>query len=164
MSEHVPISVVMSVYNSEKYIIEAIESVLSQTFNDFEFIIVNDGSTDNSLSLIKSINDPRIKIIDQENKGLSKALNIGINIAKGKYIARLDADDIALPTRFEKQYKFLENNPECVALGTEAIYTTEDGKELYRSNLHSTWPTIKKYYPLRIRLYIAPLYLEEMNA
>ncbi len=148
MTNHTPISVVMSVYNAEKYLTEAIDSILNQTFKQFEFIIVNDGSTDSSLNIIKSFNDSRIKIIDQENKGLSQALNIAIKTAKGNYIARLDADDIALPTRFEKQFEFLEKNLECVALGSNAIYTTEEGQELYTSNFPTTWTALKEILPL----------------
>lgn len=94
------ISVVISVYNGEKYLSEAIESVLNQTYKDFEFIIINDGSTDNSLEIIKKYQnqDERIVLISRENKGLVSSLNEGIEKAKGKYIARMDADDICLST------------------------------------------------------------------
>ena len=106
------ISVVMSVYNGEKYLSEAIESVLNQTYKDFEFIIVNDGSTDNSLEIIKEYQnqDERIVLISRENKGLVASLNEGIEKAKGKYIARMDADDICLATRFEEQIEYMEKN------------------------------------------------------
>lgn len=106
------ISVVMSVYNGEKYLVEAIESILNQTYENFEFIIINDGSKDNSVEIIKDYmkTDNRIVLIDRENKGLPYSLNEGINIAKGEYIARMDADDISLPTRFEKQIKYMEEN------------------------------------------------------
>jgi len=112
------ISVVMSVYNGEKYLREAIDSILNQTFTNFEFIIVNDGSTDKSLEIIKSYADSRIVIIDQENTGLAKALNNGINIAKGKYIARMDADDISELNRLEVQFDYLEKNEDIGILGT----------------------------------------------
>src|SRR2546430_10111904 len=94
------ISVILSVYNGEEYLKECIESILVQTFKSFEFIIVDDGSTDNSKSIINSYNDPRIKLISQKNQGLASALNTGIKHAQGKYIARMDADDIAMPNRF----------------------------------------------------------------
>lgn len=103
------VSVVMSVYNAEKYLEEAIDSILSQTYKDFEFIIINDGSTDYSLEIIKKYKkqDERIVVISRENKGLIVSLNEGIEKAKGKYIARMDADDISLPTRFEEQINLM---------------------------------------------------------
>lgn len=106
------ISVVMSVYNGEKYLAEAIESILNQTYKNFEFIIVNDGSKDNSIEIIKSYmnQDNRIVLIDRENKGLPYSLNEGISIAKGEYIARMDADDISLPMRFKKQIDYMQKN------------------------------------------------------
>lgn len=105
------ISVVMPVYNGGKYLQEAIESILNQTEGDFEFIIIDDGSTDGSPSLIEKYReiDSRIKVITQENRGLISSLNTGIDQAKGKYIARMDADDISLPYRFEKQVELLNN-------------------------------------------------------
>ncbi len=105
------ISVVMSVYNAEKYLREAIDSILQQSFREFEFIIVNDGSKDSSLSIIQSYNDPRIRLIDNEgNKGLIYSLNTAFENSNGTYIARMDADDISLPERLQKQYTFLESN------------------------------------------------------
>ncbi|OAP71945.1 glycosyltransferase [Psychrobacter sp. SHUES1] len=106
------ISVVMSVYNGEKHLAEAIDSVLSQSYSNFEFIIVNDGSTDSSIEIIyEYINkDDRIIVIDRENKGLPYSLNEGIAKARGEYIARMDADDICLPDRFEKQINYLNTN------------------------------------------------------
>ncbi len=114
------ISVVMSVYNSEKYLSEAIESILNQTYTNFEFIIVNDGSTDSSFDIIQKYakNDERIVLISRENKGLPFSLNEGIKKARGKYIARMDADDISLPTRFEEQVKFMENEPNVGVCGS----------------------------------------------
>lgn len=102
------VSVVMSAYNAERYIKEAIDSILNQTFTDFEFIIINDGSTDGTLKIIKSYKDPRIVLISRANKGLVASLNEGIKKARGKYIARMDADDISLPERFTKQVDVLE--------------------------------------------------------
>lgn len=116
------ISVIMSVYNGEKFVAEAIDSVLRQTFGDFEFIIIDDGSTDSSLAIIKSYSDKRIKLIENEaNIGLTKSLNKGIAVARGKYVARMDADDISMPKRFEKQYNFMEKNPEIGVLGGQEI-------------------------------------------
>lgn len=122
-------SVIMSVYNGEKYIREAIESILAQTFTDFEFIIVNDGSTGNSLEIIQSYNDKRIRIINNEkNIGLTKSLNKALKQARGEYIARQDADDISLPNRFEEQIKYFEKDPEVALLGTSIYVIDENGK------------------------------------
>ncbi|WP_099610792.1 glycosyltransferase [Vibrio fujianensis] len=114
------ISVVMSVYNGEKYLGEAIDSILKQTFSDFEFIIINDGSTDKTLEIIKSYmkKDDRIVLVSRENKGLIVSLNEGLDLAKGQYIARMDADDISIKSRFEKQIEFLDSNPDIGVCGT----------------------------------------------
>jgi len=100
----------MPVYNSEKYLEEAIRSILDQTYTNFEFIIINDGSTDKSLEIINKykVNDDRVVVINRENKGIIHSLNEGIKKAHGKYIARMDADDINLPDRFEKQILLME--------------------------------------------------------
>lgn len=106
------ISVVMAVYNGEKYVSEAIESILNQTYKDFEFIIINDGSKDNTFELIEKYQnqDQRIKLVSRENNGLVQSLNEGIKMANGDYIARMDADDICLPTRFEEQLSYMDFN------------------------------------------------------
>ena len=104
------ISVVMSVYNGEKYLDEAVQSILDQTFPDFEFIIINDGSTDATLEMLEKYKakDNRIVLVSRENKGLVASLNEGISLAKGKYIARMDADDISFPERFFEQCRLME--------------------------------------------------------
>lgn len=115
------ISVVMPVYNAEKYVAEAIESILNQTYNDFEFIIIDDCSTDDSYKIIEDYTekDKRIKLFRNEiNMRLPKTLNFGISKSSGKYIARMDADDISLPERFAKQVEFMEQNPEIGVCGT----------------------------------------------
>jgi len=125
------ISVILSVYNTDKYLEEAIESILSQTYKDFEFIIINDGSTDKSLEIIENYaqKDSRIVVVNRENRGLIESLNEGIRIAKGKYIARMDADDISLPQRFEKQIDFMEKNFDVGILGSAVITFGENLKE-----------------------------------
>ena len=111
----------MPAYNAEKYIAESIESILSQTFTDFEFIIINDASTDSTKEIIESFQDSRIILINNEqNLGVAKSLNIGIATAKGKYIARMDADDISLPERFQTQFNFMEKNPDIDICGSWA--------------------------------------------
>ncbi len=114
------ISVVLPVYNGSRYLTEAIESILCQTFEDYELIIIDDGSTDDSLELIKSVSDRRIRVHHQDNKGLAGTLNVGISLSNGDYIARMDQDDLALPTRLEKQVIFMEDHPKCALLGTRA--------------------------------------------
>jgi len=117
------ITVLMPAYNAEGFIAEAIDSILCQTYKDFEFIIINDGSTDNTKDIIASYTDSRIKLISNSiNKGLVYCLNYGINIAKGEFIARMDADDKSLKERFEKQVFFMENNPHISILGTSFLY------------------------------------------
>ncbi len=106
-------------YNAETYLAEAIESILSQTFTDFELLIINDGSTDNSKKIINSFSDNRIRLVDNEtNIKLIATLNKGIDLARGKYIARMDADDISVPTRLEKQVTFMESHPEVGVCGS----------------------------------------------
>lgn len=109
----------MPVYNAEMYIHEAVESILKQTYTDFEFIIINDGSTDYSAQIILAFSDDRIKFINRENNiGLVKTLNEGLSLVKGKYIARMDNDDIALPDRLMRQFKLMEAHPEIGLCGT----------------------------------------------
>jgi glycosyltransferase involved in cell wall biosynthesis len=113
------ISVVMPVYNAQAFLSEAIQSILDQTFTDFECIILNDGSTDRSLEIIQSFKDPRIRAVDNDqNIKIVRTLNKGISLAKGKYIVRMDADDICLPERFKTQFNFMEENPEVGACGS----------------------------------------------
>lgn len=121
------VSIIMPVYNASKYLRDAISSVLLQTYVNFEFIIVDDGSTDNSEEIIHACKDVRIKYIYQENQGVASALNHGLTLACGKYIWRHDADDISLPTKLQAQVEFLENNPEFVLCGTQISFMTEKG-------------------------------------
>ena len=111
------VSVVMSVYNGERYLREALDGILSQTYSDFEFVVINDGSTDGTRTILASYTDSRLRIVHQENKGLTRALNKGINLSNGEFIARQDADDISEPSRLEKQIKFLEDRPSCALVG-----------------------------------------------
>ena len=114
------VSVIMGAFNEETLISRAIDCILNQEFTNFEFIIVNDGSTDNTGKIIKSYTDKRIILIEQENRGLTASLNEGLKIARGKYIARQDADDISYSQRFSKQVNFLEKFKAVVLLGTRA--------------------------------------------
>ena len=113
------VTVLMSVFNGEQYLREAIDSILNQTFTDFEFIIIDDGSTDGTLDIIRGYTDPRIMLrIYRKNVGLYISLNSGLDISRGKYVARMDADDISMPDRLAKQVAFLESNPEIGVCGT----------------------------------------------
>lgn len=140
------ISAVMSVFNNEKYVQESIESVLNQTFKDFEFIIVNDGCTDQTGEILKKYEqNSQIKIIEnKKNIGLTKSLNKALKVAMGKYIARQDADDISLPERFKKQVEFLENNPEIKILGTFAYGINDTGEILREDTAPISSAVIKK--------------------
>ena len=113
------LSVIMCVYNGESFLKEAVESVLRQSYTSFEFIVVNDGSTDRSAGILDTFDDPRIKRIDnRSNLGLIRSLNIGLDVAKGEFIARMDADDICAPDRFQKQLSFLKDNPDIGVCGS----------------------------------------------
>ncbi len=125
------ITVLMPAYNAEKYIAEAITSVLAQTFTEFELLIINDGSVDNTRQVIQSFHDNRIVLIDQANLGIASALNNGLAMARSSYIARMDADDICYPDRLRKEYAFLITNPEYVIVGSDAQYIAEDGDFLF---------------------------------
>ncbi len=125
------LTVLMPVYNASLFLKDAIESVLNQSYANFEFIIINDGSTDNSLEIIKSFTDKRITLINNErNLGIIKSRNIGLKRATGKYIANMDADDISLPTRFEKQIDYLEKNPKVAILASKLVLINQYNKEI----------------------------------
>lgn len=129
------ISVILPVYNEEKYLDESIQSILNQIFKDFEFIIINDCSKDNSKNIIEKYKkrDKRIIFINNnKNMGCSESLNIGLKKAGGKYIACFCADDISAKQRLEIQYNYLENNQNIFLVGTSAIYINENGKEIRR--------------------------------
>ncbi len=114
------ISVIMPVYNAEQYLREAIDSILSQTFGDFELIIIDDGSKDSSPAIVERYEDPRIRFyVNEENMGVAKTLNRGLDLATGQYIARMDSDDISLPERFAKQVAYLDAHPEIGILATD---------------------------------------------
>lgn len=119
MSKFPILSVIMSVLNGEKFLNESIDSILNQSFTNFEFIIIDNASKDQSRNIISKYRDNRIHYIkNQKNIGLTDSLNVGLNNASGKYVARMDADDIAYPKRFELQVKFLEENDDYVLVGT----------------------------------------------
>ena len=112
------ISVVMAMYNAESYLREAIESILAQTFIDFEFVIVDDGSTDESVVIAESYGDPRVRVLREPHRGLVPSLNHGFGVSRGRYIARMDADDVSLPDRLRQQHDYLLAHPDIALLGT----------------------------------------------
>jgi len=128
MSERPRVSVLMSVWNGERYLRQAIDSILGQTFSDFEFIIVDDASTDSTEAIMQSYHDPRILLLKNEHRvGFVRSLNRGLLIGTGEYIARQDADDISLPERITKQVDYLDRHPEVGLLGTWTEAIDEQG-------------------------------------
>lgn len=124
------VSVVMSVFNGEEFLSETIDSVLNQSFRDFEFVIVDDGSTDATADILSkyALRDGRIRVLRNGKKGRAASLNLGITLANGKYVANTDADDLAMPERLEEQVAFMERNPEVGALGGAFELITDSGE------------------------------------
>lgn len=130
------ITVLMPVYNGEKYLKEAIDSILNQTYKNFEFLIINDASTDSTKSIILSYEDPRIRLIYLEtNIGLVRSLNMGLELARGDFIARMDSDDISMPERLEKQYNHIIKNPEIGLVASKWEIIDEKGKSIAIRNI-----------------------------
>lgn len=131
------VSVLMPVYNTKRYVGQAVESVLAQTFGDFEFIIVDDGSTDGSLKVLQeyAARDSRIRLITRENRGICHSRNEALELARGEFVAIMDSDDICLPRRLEAQIDYLKRNPDCVALGCQVDVMDPDGDRIGRWTL-----------------------------
>lgn len=136
-----PLSVLMPVYNAERYLVDAVESVLAQTERRFQFVIVDDGSRDRSSAILARYarQDERIKVVTQPNSGVAASLNAGLAQCTGDLIFRMDADDLSLPRRFEVQVAEMQQRPECVALGTAVIFTDAEARplKLYRPPMQS---------------------------
>jgi glycosyltransferase involved in cell wall biosynthesis len=128
------ISVLMPVYNAERYLIQAVDSILNQTFTDFEFLIIDDGSTDGSRVILEryAAADPRIRLVSRPNTGYAVALNEMIGMARGEFLARMDSDDVARPDRFEHQAAFLKSHPEVVCVGGWIQLIDAAGRRLTR--------------------------------
>ena len=140
------VSAILPVYNGAKYLRESVKSILQQTFTDFELIAVDDGSTDNSLRILNDLarSDNRMRIISRPNTGVSGAANDGIAIARGQFLARMDADDIAMPMRFEKQVAYLRAHPEVVLLGTRVLLIDPYGSPLHEGDQQLEHEAIEK--------------------
>jgi glycosyltransferase involved in cell wall biosynthesis len=137
------VSVIVPVYNAARYLESALASVQAQTFSDFEIVVVDDGSTDNSKALLEKLaaRDPRIRIVSRPNTGIVGALNDALAASRGEFIARMDADDLCLPQRFAKQVAFLRAHPVCVCVGSAFLYIDAAGsliKECARPADHET--------------------------
>lgn len=144
------VTVLMAVYNGERYLREAIDSILGQTFADFEFLIVDDASMDGSARIIEEYADQRIRLVRNEvNRGLAVSLNRGLDMGRGEYVARMDGDDVSLPERLEKQVAFLDSHPEVGVCGTWVRYLGEGAGKVVR---YPTDPEIIRagllFYPL----------------
>lgn len=126
------ITVLMPAYNAAEYIREAIDSVLAQTFTDFELLIINDGSTDDTEQIIRSYTDGRIRVYTQQNEGVIGALNKGLELSQGALIARFDADDVCYPHRLQVQYDYMQANPDFVLIGSASDYIDKDGAFLFK--------------------------------
>jgi cellulose synthase/poly-beta-1,6-N-acetylglucosamine synthase-like glycosyltransferase len=121
------VTVLMPVYNEQRHVLAAVQSVLSQTFTDLELVVVDDGSVDATPAVLATLSDPRLVVLRQENKGMAAALNAGASRARGEYVARMDADDISLPHRIARQVEWLDAHPEIALLGTAFRRIDGDG-------------------------------------
>ena len=141
------VSVILPVYNCENYIVETVESVLKQTFKDFELILINDGSTDNSMLRVLKFTDPRIKIVNQKNRGAASARNFGIRTSAGAFIGFIDGDDLWLPDKIEKQLKCFEKNRDSGVVYTQRLNIDQDGQVYhgYQPKLYSGWVLDRLY-------------------
>jgi len=132
------VSVIMAAYNAEAFLKESIDSILRQSYSEFEFLIIDDCSSDSTPDILESYekSDPRVIVQrNPQNKGLAYSLNMAIQMSRGEYLARMDADDVSLPERFEKQVGFLEKNKSVEICGTACIEIDSSGNELYRKSM-----------------------------
>jgi glycosyltransferase involved in cell wall biosynthesis len=137
----------MSVYNGASFLREAVESILRQSFGDFEFIVVDDGSTDDSRQILEGFaqSDGRVRIISRPNRGLTVSLNEALSAARGRFVARMDADDTAMHERFERQMAYLESHPECAAIGSWMLLVDPDGDPVGYSKPPEDHEAIDRY-------------------
>ncbi|MCU1228668.1 MAG: glycosyltransferase [Acidobacteria bacterium] len=126
------VSVVLPVWNGERFLVRAIESVLAQTFTSLELLVIDDGSTDETAAIARGFaaRDARVVVVTREHGGVAQALNAGIAAARGQYIARMDADDVSFPSRLQRQIEFLDARPDCVAVGTAVEIIDEIGEHV----------------------------------
>lgn len=152
LNERAPaIDVLVTVYNGERFIAQTIDSVISQTFQDWRLIIVDDLSTDRTEEIIRSyaVHDPRIRLIKGEHKGIAAAANIGLSVVTAPLVARLDADDVALPERLQVQHDFLQTHPDVLAVGSDVYLIDENNKRLRRRRAPVGWQKIQNILKTR---------------
>jgi len=147
MSSAIAISILLPVWNCPSYVGQAIDSVLNQSYSDFECIIIDDGSNDNTPEVLQKYQDPRIRLFQHTNRGLAATLNVGIASARGKYVARQDQDDLSLPDRLAKQISYMDSHPECGLLGTWA-QIMEGDRIVERYHRHPSDPSQLRYHLL----------------
>ena len=123
------VSVLLTVYNGQRYLAQAMESLLRQTFENFEVIVIDDGSTDDSPEMLRryATRDPRVRLVSRANTGMTRALNEGLKLVRGEFVARMDADDVCRPERFARQVAYLREHPECVAVGSQVQMIDPEG-------------------------------------
>jgi len=140
------VSVILPVFNAGRFVAEAVQSIIAQTFTDFEVVVVDDGSSDCSPEILRRLaeKDGRIRVINRPNTGIVGALNDAITLAKGELLARMDADDIALPDRFARQVAYLDNHPDCAAVGGAVVVIDGDGDEICRREVATDHETIDR--------------------
>ena len=157
------VTVLMPAYNAEKYIAEAIQSVLQQSFADFKLLIVNDGSTDNTEQIIRSFTDARIHLLNQPHRGIAAALNKGLSKTDSIYIARFDADDICFPERLQQQVSFLDTHLDYVMVGCDAEYVSESGEHLFHFKCigHTHEEILQKIYSYCPFIHSSVMYRKE---
>jgi glycosyltransferase involved in cell wall biosynthesis len=158
------VSVVMPLYNAARHLPQSLDSVLAQTFTDFEIIAVDDGSSDRTLKILREYEarDPRLRVLSRPNTGIVGALNDGLSMARPPLIARMDGDDVCLPTRFERQVAYMDEHPECVLLGSQVLLIDDDGSpicphpqtryahgEIDDAHLGTGWPVVHPSIMLR---------------
>jgi glycosyltransferase involved in cell wall biosynthesis len=129
------LSVLLPVYNAAESVARAVESILGQSFVDFEVIIVDDGSTDGSGEILRQFQDPRVRLSSRENRGLAESLNEALSSARGEFVARQDADDVSEPNRFQRQIDYLDRHPAVGLVGTNYVLVDEHGTEMLTTNL-----------------------------
>ncbi len=130
MSAVARVSVVMSVHNGARYLSEALASIIGQSYSDFEFLVIDDGSTDATAQMLAAVNDPRVRVIRQQRAGLTSSLITGVALAQGEYVARQDADDLSRPQRLGRQVGFLDSHPDVAIVGSAVTAIDEAGRRL----------------------------------
>jgi glycosyltransferase involved in cell wall biosynthesis len=158
------VSVLLAVYNGERYLRAAVDSVLGQTFADFELIAIDDGSSDATPAILRgyAAADARVRVVSRPNRGLTNTLNEGLDLARAPYLARMDADDLCLPERFAKQVAWLDEHPDCVLVGSRVLAVDPDGlpiremametthEQIDHAHLNRGWPVVHPAVMMRL--------------